>query len=143
MSHPPTSKTYHPPKLKPQATPGRKCWACGGPSHGQKNDRAARSRSCEACAKCPVKGHFTTSCSKCNSCGKWGHRDATSRFCGPSNRCGFNPKGTPDRGRVLHTEDDTHGDDSVGHLYDQLCTMNMRNDTTCTGRVKPVGAPHI
>ncbi|KAK3712401.1 hypothetical protein RRG08_002731 [Elysia crispata] len=41
MGHLPTSKTYHPPKLKPQATPGRKCWTCGGPSHGQKNGRAA------------------------------------------------------------------------------------------------------
>ena len=54
-----------------------KCWACGGPSHGQKNDRAARSRSYEAwshtCAKCSVKDHFTTSCSKYTSCRKWDH----------------------------------------------------------------------
>ncbi|KAK3786074.1 hypothetical protein RRG08_004429 [Elysia crispata] len=59
MSHLPISKTYHPPKLKPQATPGRKWWACGGPRHDQKNDRATRSRSCEAwshtCAKFSVK----------------------------------------------------------------------------------------
>ena len=27
---------------------GAKCWACGGPAHGPKNDRRARSRSCEA-----------------------------------------------------------------------------------------------
>ncbi|KAK3690845.1 hypothetical protein RRG08_021544 [Elysia crispata] len=31
-----------------------------------------------------------------------------------------------------------HRADSVEHLYNQLFMMNMRNDTTCTGRVKPL-----
>ena len=65
--------------------PGGKCWACGGPAHGQRNDRRARQRSCEAwtstCAKCKVKGHYTKSCSKCSTCGAWGHRDSSSRAC--------------------------------------------------------------
>ncbi|VDH97838.1 Hypothetical predicted protein [Mytilus galloprovincialis] len=69
---------------RPQAA-GAKCWACGGPAHGQRNDRKARSRYCEAwtftCSKCTVKGHYTKSCSKCTTCGVWGHRDASSRIC--------------------------------------------------------------
>ena len=60
---------------QPQAPPGRKCWACGGPANGQRNDRKARSKNCEAwtitCAKCTTKGHYTKNCSKCTACGEW------------------------------------------------------------------------
>ena len=62
-----------------------KCWACGGSSHGPKNDRTTRSQKCPAwttsCSKCNVKGHYQKSCSKCNNCGAWGHRDGNSKFC--------------------------------------------------------------
>ena len=62
-----------------------KCWACGGPGHGQKNDRATRAQKCPAwtsvCSKCNIKGHLNKMCSKCKDCGAWGHRDGGSRFC--------------------------------------------------------------
>ena len=65
--------------------PQNKCWACGGPSHGPKNDRATRTRKCPAwtatCNKCNVKGHYNKCCSKCNTCESWGHRDSNSRWC--------------------------------------------------------------
>ena len=58
------------------------CWACGGKSHGPRNDRATRIKYCPAwtftCQKCPSKGHYTSCCNKCSSCGKWGH---LNRFC--------------------------------------------------------------
>ena len=61
------------------------CWACGGKSHSQRNDRAARANQCPAwtstCQKCSVKGHYTSCCGKCSSCNQWGHRDSNSRFC--------------------------------------------------------------
>ena len=70
---------------KQSQAPGCKCWACGGSAHGQKNDRKAWSRYCEAwtftCGKCTIKGHFTKNCSKCTTCGEWGHRDSSSRVC--------------------------------------------------------------
>ena len=67
-----------------------KCWACGGPSHGQKNDRATRAQKCPAwtstCSKCTIRGHFSKMCNKCNDCGAWGHKDNTSRFCKQNSR---------------------------------------------------------
>ena len=97
---------------------GGKCWACGGPTHGPRNDRRARSRSCEAwtftCAKCAVKGHYTTACSKCTACGAWGHRDKSSRACtqGASRK---NPRGT------VGPAKDTA---SSSFVYDQLCATS-------------------
>ena len=62
-----------------------KCWACGGPSHGHKNDRTTRSQKCPAwssiCNKCNIKGHLSKMCSQCSDCGIWGHKNNTSRFC--------------------------------------------------------------
>ena len=62
-----------------------KCWACGGSSHGHKNDRTTRSQKCPAwssiCNKCNIKGHFSKMCSQCSDCGIWGHKNNTSRFC--------------------------------------------------------------
>ena len=44
---------------KQSLAPGRRCWACGGSAHGQKNDRKARARYSEAwtltCSKCTTK----------------------------------------------------------------------------------------
>ncbi|KAJ8310667.1 hypothetical protein KUTeg_012532 [Tegillarca granosa] len=100
---------------------GGMCWACGGPAHGQRNDRQARQRSCEAwtftCAKCKVKGHYTKSCSKCSTCGAWGHRDSSSRAC------------TQGRGQKLRNQGPSQeltkdADDKVGYVYDQLCTTS-------------------
>ena len=52
------------------------------------NDRRARSRSCEAwtftCAKCAVKCHYTTSCSKCiRICSQAGTRTNSPKDRGP------------------------------------------------------------
>ena len=62
-----------------------KCWACGGPGHEPRNDRATRERKCPAwsstCRKCNIKGHYGKMCSKCTSCDQWGHKDSKSRFC--------------------------------------------------------------
>ena len=70
---------------KPQRTFQGRCWACGGHSHGIKNDRGTREKQCPAwgstCNKCTIKGHFTKYCTKCTHCGMWGHRDDKSRFC--------------------------------------------------------------
>ena len=56
-----------------------RCWACGGQSHGVRNDRDTREKKCPAwsstCSKCNIKGHFSKSCTKCTHCGSWGHRD--------------------------------------------------------------------
>ena len=93
-----------------QHTSAAKCWACGSPAHGPRNDRKTRARFCEAwtftCAKCTVKGHYTTCCSKCATCGAWGHRDKTSRFC---------------KKRMLQTAAAT---DDASYVYDQLCTTS-------------------
>ena len=107
-----------------------KCWACGGPSHGPKNDRKARSRSCEAwtftCAKCSVKGHYSNSCSKCSNCGTWGHRDKSSRNC-PQ---GMARKNAPkDRNQPGTTQ--------ASYVFDQLCTIlehvSPANIASCHG----------
>ena len=62
-----------------------KCWACGGHSHGTRNDRDTREKKCPAwtstCSRCNVKGHYSKSCSKCTHCNMWGHRDNKSKFC--------------------------------------------------------------
>lgn len=106
---------------KPTSAPGTKCWACCGPAHANRNDRKARARLCEAwtstCAKCKVKGHFTSSCSKCVSCGAWGHRDASSRNC-PQNASRKQPQW--DRGPRVPTKDTDHN--NTGYVFDQLCT---------------------
>ena len=42
-----------------------KCWACGGQSHGARNDRATREKRCPAwnniCNKCQIRGHYNKS----------------------------------------------------------------------------------
>ena len=117
-------------KQTPGNAPGGKCWACGGPSHGQRNDRRTRSKHCEAwtatCAKCKVKGHFTKSCSKCSSCGAWGHRDISSRAC---------TMGKGQRHRNQGPSQEAHKEtepDKVGYVYDQLCsTSEHHKDAPC------------
>lgn len=108
---------------RPQAA-GAKCWACGGPAHGQRNDRKARSRYCEAwtftCAKCTVKGHYTKSCSKCTTCGVWGHRDASSRICAQ----GKGHRNPPNQGKS--TKDPEQ--EQVGYIYEQLCTTSEQTN---------------
>jgi hypothetical protein len=110
-------------KPKAPVTPASKCWACGGPTHGPRNDRKARSRSCEAwsftCAKCSVKGHYTTSCSKCSTCGAWGHRDKLSRNC-PQ---GIARKNLPKERNPMGATQAT-GNNNAGYVYDQLCTTS-------------------
>ncbi len=64
-----TEKTQNPKPL---------CWACGGKTHGPRNDRAIRSEYCPAwgftCNKCSVKGHYTSRCNKCSSCNNGSRR---------------------------------------------------------------------
>ena len=89
----------------------------------------ARSRNCEAwsftCAKCSVKGHYTTSCSKCSTCGAWGHRDKLSRYCPQGQASTKQPK---EHSKVLTTQatDQNHS----GYLFDQLCTTSEKDRTT-------------
>ena len=56
---------------KQQTNQNHKCWACGGQSHGPKNDKLTRVQKCPAwsatCSKCNVKGHFNKACSKCSN----------------------------------------------------------------------------
>ncbi|CAC5357494.1 unnamed protein product [Mytilus coruscus] len=100
---------------------GAKCWACGGPAHGQRNDRKARSKYCEAwtftCAKCTVKGHYTKSCSKCTTCGVWGQRDASSRICAQ----GKGHRNPLYQGRSTKYTDQ----EQVGYIYEQLCKPSI------------------
>ena len=100
---------------KPRYTNTGKCWACGNPSHGPRNDRATREKKCPAwqmtCNKCHVKGHMSKMCQKCISCGKFGHRDSNSKFCADS------------KSKTLITTDE--------NLFtDQLVTMNTSSART-------------
>ncbi|CAG2228327.1 unnamed protein product [Mytilus edulis] len=108
---------------RPQAA-GAKCWACGGPAHGQRNDRKARSRYCEAwtftCSKCTVKGHYTKSCSKCTTCGVWGHRDASSRICTQ----GKGHRNPPNQGKSTKDQEQ----EQVGYIFEQLCTTSEQTN---------------
>jgi hypothetical protein len=109
--------------------PGKKRWACGGPSHGNRNDRKARSKHCEAwtftCAKRAVKGHYTTSCSKCSVCGAWGHHDASSKAClqGTGRR-------NPPKEHTPYSVPDDRAHDNAGYVYDQLCTTSEQGSDT-------------
>ena len=100
---------------------GRCCWACGGPSHGQKNDRNTRAQKCPAwastCSRCNIKGHLSKMCSKCNDCGTWGHKDKTSRFCKHSSQA-----------NALEMVDNNLFTETVNE-YDQLATMNIEGKT--------------
>ncbi len=79
------ANTHKPKTTQRQSNVSGKCWACGNPSHEQKNDRTAREKKCPAwtstCTKCNIKGHYSRNCSKCIDCNTWGHRDKKSRFC--------------------------------------------------------------
>ena len=107
---------------KQSLAPGRRCWACGGSAHGQKNDRKARARYCEAwtftCSKCTTKGHFTKNCSKCTTCGEWGHRDSSSRACvkGMAHKNSSNAS-------VSKSSTKDPEQDSAGYVFDQLCVV--------------------
>ena len=120
----------HPAKVNLPVHSGGRCWACGEPSHGPKNDRTTRARYCRAwsftCTKCSVKGHFASSCNKCTACGNWGHRDKSSQLCTHSlqRRALPNTKDT----KCNKTEvDDTNC------AFDQLCTSSA-----CTESKPPV-----
>ena len=80
-----TTSKERPPPPKDWKSHKSKCWACGGPSHGPKNDKSTRTQKCPAwtsqCSKCNIKGHFSKVCSECKDCGTYGHRDSSSRFC--------------------------------------------------------------
>ncbi|XP_052760759.1 uncharacterized protein LOC128203366 [Mya arenaria] len=108
---------------KPAPVPGAKCWACGGPAHGQRNDRKTRSRNCEAwtftCGKCATKGHYTKCCSKCTTCGLWGHRDSSSRACRQGTSLRNPPNSHVTRGS---TKDSDY--DKASYVFDQLCSTS-------------------
>ena len=107
---------------KQSLAPGRRCWACGGSAHGQKNDCKAWARYCEAwtftCSKYTMKGHFTKNCSKCTTCGEWGHRDSSSRACvkGMSHKNSSNAS-------VSKSLTKDPEQDSAGYVFDQLCVV--------------------
>ena len=109
--------------------PAKRCWACGGPSHGLRNDRKTRAKHCEAwtfkCVKCTVKGHFSSCCSKCVNCNVWGHRDSSSRNC---------PKSKNTKHQTYKTRDNSSSNkdknvNDFGYVYDQLCSVS--EDNTC------------
>ncbi|MCG8047535.1 MAG: hypothetical protein N0E48_18225 [Candidatus Thiodiazotropha endolucinida] len=108
---------------------GRKCWACGGPAHGQRNDRKARSKNCEAwtftCGKCTIKGHYTKNCSKCTTCGEWGHRDVSSRACPKGQGLRNPPSSGLSKGSTKNSEHDR-----VGYVFDQLCATTEQDSPT-------------
>ena len=109
------------PKPPPQSlVSGAKCWACGGPAHGHRNDRNARSKNCEAwsftCAKCSVKGHYTTSCSKCSDCGAWGHRNKSFKYC---TQCTTRKREPTERSPAGAAKIPV--DNNAGFIFDQLC----------------------
>ena len=107
-----------------------RCWACGGNAHGQRNDRACRAEHCPAwaftCAKCSVRGHYSSCCSKCSSCNNWGHRDSTSRFCRNNTQSG---KGQSDSNSNKNGDRNNKSGDtdnpSTGALFDQLCALQL------------------
>lgn len=111
-------------------TPAAKCWACGGASHGPRNDRESRARKCEAwtftCGKCSVKGHYSNSCRKCTNCGTWGHRDKSFRFCPQNTARKSKTKDRTPAGAPKDTDNNT-----TGFVFDQLCTTS--------GHVIPAG----
>ena len=116
----------------PQSQPRGRCWACGEPSHGPKNDRNTRAKFCRAwsfsCAKCSVKGHYTSCCSKCTSCDNWGHRDKSSKFCqqSPGHRVASSKKDTK-HSKTFQTEDD-----AANYVFDQLCGTSSENKPLVT-----------
>ena len=124
----------------PSKTP---CWACRGPAHGAKNDKETRSQHCPAwsftCAKCSVKGHYSSACSKCTSCSTWGHRDKSSRFC-HSQQQAYRPSG-PHHGKksgANHMSDDVE-EPSTGFIYDEVCgAVDSSTLTTSNGHNPPL-----
>ena len=106
-----------------------KCWACGGPRHGKSNDKAARTKFCEAwnttCNKCSIKGHYSSCCSKCATCNKWGHRDRNSPWCQE------NPR---NKNRVRKDETLNAEDDEANAVYSQLCAMESKPATVAVTR---------
>ena len=122
-----TAAIGHPTKNVKSFTEGAKCWACGKTRHGPRNDRNTRSKLCPAwtstCARCSVKGHYTSSCSKCTNCGAWGHRDKASRFC-PHNVKHRDSNSNGKKSNTYQTEDQNEDKDSAGFLYDQLCATH-------------------
>ena len=109
-----TEKTPNPQSL---------CWACGGKSHGPRNDQAVRSERCPAwtftCNKCHGKGHYTSSCNKCSSCNKWGH---LKRYCKPNKRSDTAHTTQPKQSSNNQIVD--IDDTSNGAIFDQLCGID-------------------
>ena len=124
-----TAATYSTPRqntLKASASGhGRKCWACGNPSHGPKNDKATREKKCPAwtskCSKCNIKGHFSRNCSKCAACGLWGHKDEKSFFCKKKATSMGHLEDSEEADRLGHREDSKR--------TDQLCTVDERGES--------------
>ena len=73
-------------------------------------------------AKCAVKCHYKTSCSKCTTCGAWDHRDKSSRICFQAGTRKTSPK---DRGPVEATK--AQDDNNASCVFDQLCTASGHN----------------
>ena len=124
ISHPQTEKFFFKNKQKVDHQGVNKCWACGGHSHGPKNNKNTRERKCPAwqstCTKCNIKGHYSKTCSKCSTCGQWGHRNSNSKFCK-----------NQERDNAYQTEDNTSHNEDNGNafqtesenLYAQLATV--------------------
>ncbi|RUS70358.1 hypothetical protein EGW08_021884 [Elysia chlorotica] len=109
--------------------------SCNKSSHGPKNDRITRAKFCRAwsftCAKCSVKGHFTSSCTKCSASGNWGHRDKSSKFCTQSPQQRANAKDARPS-KAYQTEDD-----NTNYAFDQLCTSSTSTECNSTATQKP------
>ena len=113
------ARTSNQAQSKPKYEKQGKCWACEGPSHGPKNDRATRALKCPAwtatCSKCNIKGHLNKVCTKCSDCGSWGHRNRNSQFCKQRN--------SSRRDRTFQTEDESLYTDQLAVIHENRHTV--------------------
>ena len=125
--------------MKPQISTRTKCWACSETSHGLKNDRNTRAKHCTAwsftCAKCSIKGHYTSSCSKCSTCGNWGHRDKSSKFCPRSSQSHRNMTSST---KKIHSKTFQTEDDDANYVFDQLCSTHTEHESKTLKYKKPL-----
>ena len=147
----------------PQNTLGRKCWACGGPSHGPTNDKNTRAKHCPAwqstCPKCSVRGHYSVSCRKCTDCHGWGHNDSSSKFCTkrktPRNKqqattCqteDYSPEYAQLCSTTSHVEDNEPSQDRKSpinhHIYDgQWVARPSKPHPIISAHLRPLPADH-
>ena len=121
-----------------------KCWACGGQSHGPRNDRNTRAKRCPAwsstCAKCSVKGHYPSVCTKCTSCRKWGHRDSSSKFCSLSQNSKDSASHRSPQAKQ-NTEAHQTEDDLLS--FEQLCGIHVSHTDKAETSLRPPVAHHI